>query len=166
MKIKIVNKSPFPLPKYETEGSVGMDLKANIPEGEITIPALLKKDITRNGMWEGPVTESPTENRRLIKTGIHIQLPQGYEAQVRARSGLALKRGLTTLNGIGTIDADYRGDIGVILVNTGVNAQVIKHGDRIAQLVINKPEIIEWAQRTELNETERGDGGFGHTGTS
>ena len=142
MKIKIINKSEHPLPKYATEQSAGADLTANISES---------------------VTLRPLE-RRLIPTGIHIGLPSGYEAQVRPRSGLALKHGVTVLNAPGTIDADYTGEIGVVLINLGDKDFVINDGDRIAQLIIARHESAEWVQVDRLDETERGDGGYGHTG--
>lgn len=142
MKIKIINKSEHPLPKYATEQSAGADLTANISESVILRPL----------------------ERRLIPTGIHIGLPVGYEAQVRPRSGLALKHGVTVLNAPGTIDADYTGEIGVVLINLGDKDFVINDGDRIAQLVIARHESAEWVQVDILDETERGDGGYGHTG--
>lgn len=142
MKIKIVNKSSNELPKYETSGASGMDLRANLDE-----PIILK-----------------SLDRTLIPTGIFIELPEGYEAQIRARSGLALKKGLSLPNGIGTIDSDYRGELKVIVVNLGREDIEINHGDRIAQMVIMKYEraIVELVE--DLNESERADGGFGHTG--
>ena len=143
MTVKIINKSKNALPNYETEGSAGMDLRADITES---------------------VTLSPLE-RAMIPTGIFIELPMGYEAQVRPRSGLAAKRGLTCLNSPGTIDADYRGELKVILVNLSNETQVIEPAERIAQMVIAKHERIVWSQVTILNETVRGAGGFGSTGT-
>lgn len=142
MKVQIINKSKHELPKYATALSAGMDLRANINE---------------------PITLQPGE-RRLIPTGIHIGLPEGYEAQIRPRSGLALKKGVTCCNSPGTIDADYTGDVGIIIINHGYEAFTINDGDRIAQMVIAKFEKVEWNEVEELNETERGDGGFGHTG--
>ena len=142
MKIKIVNKSKHPLPEYVTPGSAGMDLRANI---------------------DAPITLAPGE-RKLIPTGIHIALPVGYEAQVRPRSGLALKHGIGLANMLGTIDSDYRSQIGVILINLGQEDFVVNDGDRIAQLVIAKHETAEWDVVEELDETERGEGGWGHTG--
>lgn len=142
MKIKIVNKSDFPLPSYKTVGSAGMDLHANIDE---------------------PIVLKPL-NRALIPTGLYISIPEGYEAQIRARSGMALKHGITLANGIGTIDSDYRGEIGVILVNLSNEEYIINKGDRIAQLVIAKYERVEFVEVDSLDETERGSGGFGHTG--
>ncbi|PJB14560.1 MAG: dUTP diphosphatase [Flavobacteriales bacterium CG_4_9_14_3_um_filter_32_8] len=142
MKIKIVNKSNHPLPEYGTLASAGVDLRANLTE---------------------PITLKPLE-RTLVKTGLFIELPIGYEAQVRPRSGLAFKNGVTVLNTPGTIDADYRGEIGVILVNLSNTPFVIENGERIAQLVIAKHEQAEWVLAEGLAETERGAGGFGSTG--
>lgn len=142
IKIKIVNKGHQPLPEYVTPGSVGMDLRADIDN-----PILLK-----------------SLDRKLIPTGLHIALPEGYEAQVRPRSGLAIKHGITCLNTPGTIDSDYRGDIGVELVNLSREDYVVQPGERIAQMVINKIEKIEFELVDELDDTERGEGGFGHTG--
>jgi dUTP pyrophosphatase len=142
MKIKIINNSHHPLPKYATADSAGMDLRANLDE---------------------PITLAPME-RRLIPTGLHIALPAGYEAQVRPRSGLALKHGIGVLNSPGTIDADYRGEIGVILVNLSQVPFVVQDGERIAQMVIARHETAEWELVETLDETERGTGGFGHTG--
>lgn len=142
MTIKIINKSSNPLPKYETPQSAGMDLRCNLSE---------------------PITLQPLE-RRLFPTGLYIELPAGYEAQVRPRSGLALKKGLTVLNTPGTIDADYRGEIGIILVNLSSEPVTIEHGERIAQMVIAKHEQPELKEVEVLGETERGAGGFGHTG--
>ena len=142
LTIKVVNKGHQPLPQYATSQSAGMDLRANLDE---------------------PVTLKPLE-RRLIPTGLHISLPVGYEAQVRPRSGLALKKGITVLNSPGTIDADYRGQVCVILINLSDKPFVINSGDRIAQMVIAKCEQAEMIQVETLSETERGAGGFGHTG--
>ena len=142
MKVQIVNKSKHELPKCATKLSAGMDLRANIDESIILQPG----------------------ERRLVPTGIHIGLPQGYEAQVRPRSGLALKHGITCLNTPGTIDADYTGDVGVILINHGHEPFTINDGDRIAQMVIAKFKKVTWVEVDVLQETERGDGGFGHTG--
>lgn len=141
MDVKIVNKSRHRLPEYETPLSAGMDLKANTSE---------------------PIVLGPME-RQLIPTGLHIQLPEGYEAQVRPRSGLALKHGITVCNTPGTVDADYTGEIGVILINLSNEKFVINPGDRIAQIVVSKYERIEWKEVRELDETER-KGGFGSTG--
>ena len=142
MKIKIVNKSKHPLPEYATPGSAGMDLRANI---------------------DAPITLAPGE-RKLIPTGIYIALPVGYEAQVRPRSGLALKHGIGLANMLGTVDADFRGEIGVILINLGQEDFVVNDGERIAQMVIARHEQAEWELVDHLDETERGAGGFGHTG--
>ena len=142
MKIKIVNNSNNPLPEYATEQSAGLDLRANLT---------------------ADVTLQPLE-RRLIPIGLRIALPKGYEAQVRPRSGLALKHGITLLNTPGTIDADYRGEIGVIMVNLSNEPFKITHGDRIAQLVIARFEHADWDIVESLDETSRGEGGFGHTG--
>jgi len=142
MQVKVVNKSIHPIPQYETEASAGMDLRANIMEA---------------------VRLQPLE-RAIIKTGLFIELPLGYEAQVRPRSGLAAKKGITVLNAPGTIDADYRGEIGVILVNLSNTPFVVENGERIAQLVIAKHERIQWEKVTMLSETQRGEGGFGSTG--
>ncbi|MCQ2245267.1 MAG: dUTP diphosphatase [Bacteroidaceae bacterium] len=142
MKVKIINKSHHQLPAYATLQSAGMDLRANLEE---------------------PVTLKPLE-RKLIPTGLFMALPDGYEAQVRPRSGLALKKGITVLNSPGTIDADYRGEIGVILVNLSNQDFVVEDGERIAQMVIARYEQAEWELVESLDETERGAGGFGHTG--
>ncbi|MDS1032085.1 dUTP diphosphatase [Porphyromonadaceae sp. NP-X] len=142
MKIKIVNLSKHPLPKYATLLSAGMDLRANIDE-----PIILK----------------PLE-RKLIPTGLFIELPEGYEAQIRPRSGLAIKHGVTVLNSPGTIDADYRGEICIILINLSNEDFVINDGERICQMVIASHEHAEWVEVETLNETDRGNGGFGHTG--
>jgi dUTP pyrophosphatase len=142
MQIKIINRSTHELPNYETLASAGMDLRANITES---------------------FTLRPLE-RTIVKTGLFIELPIGYEAQVRPRSGLAAKKGITVLNSPGTVDADYRGEIGVILVNLSNEPFVIENGERIAQLVIAKHERAEWQEVTELSETSRGEGGFGSTG--
>lgn len=143
MKVKIINKSKHQLPKYQTAQSAGMDLYANIDE---------------------PITLGSLE-RKIIPTGIFIALPEGYEAQIRPRSGLAAKNGITCLNSPGTIDADYRGEIGVILANLSKDNFTINDGDRIAQMVIAKHEIISWEEVENLDETERGAGGFGSSGT-
>lgn len=142
MEIKIVNKSTHALPHYGTEASAGVDLRANITD---------------------PITLKPLE-RALVKTGLFIELPVGYEAQVRPRSGLAYKHGLTVLNTPGTIDADYRGEIGVILVNVSNENFTIEKGERVAQMVIAKHEQAEWVLVQELSVTDRGAGGFGSTG--
>ena len=142
MQIKIINKSNHELPNYETIASAGMDLRANISE---------------------PITLKSLE-RTIVKTGLFIELPIGFEAQVRPRSGLAAKKGITVLNSPGTVDADYRGEIGVILVNLSHEDFVIENGERIAQLIIAKHERAEWLEVLELSETSRGEGGFGSTG--
>jgi dUTP pyrophosphatase len=142
MRVKIVNRSKHKLPEYSTNLSAGMDLRANLDK-EIVLRPL---------------------QRALVKTGLFIELPEGFEAQIRPRSGLALKSGLTVLNSPGTIDADYRGEIGVIMVNLSANDFVINDGERICQMVIAKHEKIKWEEVELLNETERGAGGFGHTG--
>lgn len=142
MKLKIVNSSDNPLPEYETTGSAGVDLRAQLQE-----PVMLK----------------PLQ-RALIPTGLYIELPDGYEAQVRPRSGLALKKGVTVLNSPGTIDSDYRGEIKVIMINLSNETTVINTGERIAQLIVAKYEKVQFKEVDELNETERGEGGFGHTG--
>ena len=142
IKIKVVNRGHQQLPAYATPQSAGMDLRANLDE---------------------PITLRPLE-RRLIPTGLHIALPEGYEAQVRPRSGLALKHGLTVLNTPGTIDADYRGEIGVVLINLSQEDFVVNDGERIAQMVIARHEQGDFVVVEELDETERGEGGYGHTG--
>jgi dUTP pyrophosphatase len=144
MTIKIINTSVHNLPNYETKASAGMDLRANLDE---------------------PVTLAPLE-RTMVKTGLFIELPVGYEAQVRPRSGLAAKKGISVLNSPGTIDADYRGEIGVILVNLSKEDFTIENGERIAQLVIARHERAEWIEVENLSETKRGTGGFGSTGTN
>lgn len=143
LKIKIINKSHHPLPSYGTFEAAGMDICAFLPEGAVTL---------RPGQ------------RGLIPTGLYMQLPSGYECQIRPRSGLALKHGLTVLNSPGTIDADYRGEIGIILINLGEFDFTINDGDRIAQMVIKSYTRVEWTPVSELDRTQREDGGFGHTG--
>lgn len=142
LKINAINRGHQPMPTYATLQSAGMDLRANLEE---------------------PVVLHPME-RRLIPTGLHIALPEGYEAQVRPRSGLALKHGLTVLNAPGTIDADYRGEIGVVLINLSQEDFTINDGERIAQLVVARYEQVEFSLVETLDETERGEGGYGHTG--
>lgn len=142
LKVKIVNKGTQQIPEYATPQSAGMDLRANIEK-----PILLK-----------------SLDRKLIPTGLRIALPEGYEAQIRPRSGLAIKHGITCLNTPGTIDADYRGDVGVILVNLSREDFVVQPGERIAQMIIGKFDQVEWEVVDSLDETERGEGGFGHTG--
>lgn len=143
MKVKVVNKSNNALPAYETKNSAGMDLRAYLPDG--------------------PVTLQPMQ-RALIPTGLYIEIPEGYEGQVRPRSGLAFKHGITVLNTPGTIDADYRGELKQILINLSDEPFVINNGDRIAQIVFARCEQAEMVEVEELSETERGAGGFGHTG--
>ena len=142
MKVKIVNKSQNEIPAYSTKHSAGMDLRADLPE---------------------PVVIHPLE-RLLIPTGLYIQLPEGYEAQVRPRSGLAINKGITVLNSPGTIDADYRGEIKIILINLSQENFVIQNGERIAQMIISSYKQIEWDEVAQLDDSERGKGGFGHTG--
>jgi dUTP pyrophosphatase len=142
VQVSIVNKSNNPLPAYATEGSAGMDIRANL-DSPVTLQSL---------------------DRYLVPTGLYIELPTGYEAQMRPRSGLAIKQGITCLNSPGTIDSDYRGELKVVLVNLGKETQVIQHGDRIAQLVIGKAGQAQLVLVQQLNDTARGEGGFGHTG--
>ncbi|WP_300225493.1 dUTP diphosphatase [uncultured Bacteroides sp.] len=142
MKIRIINKSKHPLPQYATPLSAGLDLRANI---------------------DTPITLQPLQ-RCLVPTGLFMALPEGYEAQVRPRSGLAIKKGVTVLNSPGTIDADYRGEICIILVNLSNEPFVIEDGERVAQMVIARHEQAEWDETDTLDETERGTGGFGHSG--
>ena len=143
VNVKIVNKGPHELPAYGTPQSAGMDLRAWLDE---------------------PLTLQPLE-RALVHTGIYVELPPGYECQIRPRSGLALKRGLTVLNTPGTIDADYRGEIGIILVNLGNEPQVIQDGERLCQMVVARHSTVQWQSVAELDDSQRGTGGFGHTGT-
>ena len=145
MNVKVVNKSHHLLPSYKTEGSCGMDLRANLEEAK---------------------TLKPLE-RAMIPTGLFFEIPKGIEGQVRARSGLSLKKGITLINGIGTIDSDYRGELGILVVNLSDEEVTIEDGDRIAQMVFMAYEVAHWVQvesLDELSETERGEGGFGHTG--
>ncbi len=142
MQINIVNHSNNPLPAYESLHAAGMDLRANLDK---------------------PITLNPLQ-RTLVPTGLHIELPIGFEAQIRPRSGLAFKHGLTLLNSPGTIDADYRGEIKVILINLSDQAFTIHHGERIAQMIVSKHESVQWENVEILSETHRGEGGFGHTG--
>jgi dUTP pyrophosphatase len=142
MIVNIVNKSRHGLPAYSTEHSAGMDICANLDEAVELLPL----------------------DRKLISTGLFIELPVGYEAQIRPRSGMAIKTGVTVLNTPGTIDADYRGEIKIILVNLSGNACIINDGDRICQMIIAKHENVNWNEQQKLNESERGSGGFGHTG--
>ena len=143
MKVQIINNSKHPLPQYATSLSAGLDIRANL---------------------EAPIVLKPLE-RTLVPTGLSIALPEGFEAQIRPRSGLALKKGVTVLNSPGTIDADYRGEIRIILINLSAEEFVIEDGERIAQMVIARHEQAEWDEVEVLNDTERGTGGFGHTGT-
>ena len=143
MKVKIINRSHHPLPKYETAQSAGLDLRAYLPEGPVTLQPL---------------------QRGMVKTGLFMELPMGFEAQIRPRSGLALKKGVTVLNSPGTIDADYRGELCVLLVNLSQEPFVINDGERIAQMIIARHEQAELVEVDELSDTERGQGGFGHTG--
>lgn len=144
IEIKIINTSANPLPAYATKSSSGMDLRANLSHS-VTLKSL---------------------ERGLIATGLFIELPEGYEAQIRPRSGLAIKQGITCLNSPGTIDADYRGEIKIILINLSSEEQVIKHGDRIAQMIIQRVEKATWVETKQISITERNEGGFGHTGTN
>lgn len=143
IEVKIVNHSHHPLPQYGTLQAAGMDVRAYLADGSITL--------------------KPGE-RKLIPTGLHIQLPSGYECQIRPRSGLALKHGITIVNSPGTIDADYRGEIGIILMNCGDKDFVINDGERICQMVVKEYTQVEWCQVSQLEDSERGEGGFGHTG--
>ncbi len=143
MNVKIINESEHPLPVYQTEASAGMDLRANLPESSILLKPL---------------------QRTLISTGLFIELPLGTEAQIRPRSGLALKHGITVLNTPGTIDADYRGEIKVLLVNLSDTDFEVIHGERIAQMIVAKHEQITWEESESLSSTARGSGGYGHTG--
>ena len=142
MKVQIINKSKHPLPKYETEQSAGMDIRANLTE---------------------PIVLKPLQ-RCLVPTGLYMALPKGFEAQIRPRSGLAIKKGIGVLNSPGTIDADYRGEICIILVNLSSEDFIVEDGERVAQMVIARHEQAEWDEVEVLDETERGTGGFGHTG--
>ena len=142
IKVKIINKSTNPTPSYSTEQSAGMDVRAFLSE---------------------PITLNPLE-RVLVPTGLYMELPQGYQCEIRPRSGLALKKGITVLNTPGTIDADYRGEVGIILINLSNEPFVINNGERICQMVIMNYTKVEWVEVEELNDTERGAGGFGHTG--
>lgn len=144
MIVKVINKSHHPLPQYETVQSAGLDLRAFLPDAPITLQPL---------------------GRALIPTGLYMELPEGYEAQIRPRSGLALKKGVTVLNSPGTIDADYRGQLCILLVNLSQEPFVVEDGERIAQMVVARCEQAVWQESVELSETVRGAGGFGHTGT-
>lgn len=140
--VKIINKSPFPLPAYETVHSAGMDLRADIQE---------------------PVELKPLQ-RKLLGTSLFIELPEGHEAQIRPRSGLALKHGLTVLNSPGTIDADYRGEIKILLINLSDQTYTVQPGERIAQMIVSRHEKVNWKAVESLTDTQRGEGGYGHTG--
>lgn len=144
LKVKIINKSNHPLPAYGTPGAAGMDVRAFLPESPVVLHPL---------------------QRALIPTGLYIQLPTGYECQIRPRSGLAIKHGISVLNSPGTIDADYRGEIGIILINLGSEDFVVNDGDRICQMVVKQYSHVDWEQVDQLDRTGREDGGFGHTGT-
>lgn len=145
VKVKIINKSHHELPSYGTFEAAGMDVRAFLPEGSVTLRPM---------------------QRALIPTGLYMQLPQGYECQIRPRSGLALKHGITIANSPGTVDADYRGEIGIILINLGEYDFTVNDGDRICQMVIKQYSHVSWEPVNELDRTEREDGGFGHTGTN
>jgi len=142
IKVKVINQSSNPLPEYVTEGAAGMDIRANL---------------------EAPVTLQSLQ-RLLVPTGLFMELPLGYEAQIRPRSGLAIQHGITCLNSPGTIDADYRGELKVILINLSAEPHTIQHGDRIAQMVIHKVQQVKWKTVKKISPTRRGEGGFGHTG--
>lgn len=142
MKVKVINQSKHPLPAYETKASAGLDVRANL---------------------DAPIELKPLE-RVLVKTGLFMEIPEGYECQVRSRSGLALKKGISVLNAPGTVDADYRGEVGVILINLSNETFIIEDGERIAQLVFAKVKQAKWIEAEILSETERGEGGFGSTG--
>lgn len=142
MKVKIINQSKHPLPAYETKASAGLDVRANL---------------------DSPIELKPLE-RVLVKTGLYMEIPEGFECQVRSRSGLALKKGISVLNAPGTVDADYRGEVGVILINLSNETFVVEDGERIAQLVFAKVKQAKWIEAEVLSETERGAGGFGSTG--
>lgn len=145
MEVKIINKSHHPLPSYETHEAAGMDVRAYLPEGPVMIRSM---------------------QRALIPTGLYMQLPSGYECQIRPRSGLALNHGISIANSPGTVDADYRGEIGIILINFGENDFTVNDGDRICQMVITRYSHVKWEEVKELDRTKREDGSFGHTGTN
>lgn len=145
MEVKIINKSHHPLPSYETHEAAGMDVRAYLPEGPVVICSM---------------------QRALIPTGLYMQLPSGYECQIRPRSGLALNHGISIANSPGTVDADYRGEIGIILINFGENDFTVNDGDRICQMVITRYSHVKWEEVKELDRTKREDGSFGHTGTN
>ncbi len=172
MKVSIINKSEFDLPLYATSGSAGIDLRANLTGTKIEFKGVVsfintdKTVIDKNGEAVNTVHRIILfpQSRAIIPTGLHIQLPKEYEAQIRPRSGLSFKKGLTVMNSPGTIDSDYTGEIGVILGNFTNQAIEIEHGERIAQMVVSKYEVVEWESVDELEQTERGSNGFGHTG--
>lgn len=145
IKVKIINRSHHPLPAYATPGSAGMDVRAYLPDGPIVLKPMA---------------------RALIPTGLYMQLPHGYECQIRPRSGLAIKHGISLVNTPGTVDSDYRGEIGVIMINLGSEDFTINDGERICQMVISRYTRVAWEQVREIDDTVRGDGGFGHTGTN
>lgn len=145
IKVKIINKSYHPLPAYATPGSAGMDVRAFLPDGAVTL---------------GPL------ERALIPTGLYMQLPHGYECQIRPRSGLAIKHGISLVNTPGTVDSDYRGEIGVIVVNLSNEPFTIADGERVCQMVITRYTRVDWESTDRIDQTERGDGAFGHTGTN
>lgn len=161
MQIKIVNKSTNELPKYETISSAGCDLRAHL--SEIKEKCLFNSEVVYNLDNTIAYIQIHPGGRALIPTGLHIALPHDYEGMVRPRSGLALKHGITVLNTPGCVDSDYRGDIGVVLINHGTESFKVEQGDRIAQFIISKVEHVEWDLVDTLDETERGEGGFGHT---
>ena len=168
MKVQVINKSQWELPKYETLFSAGMDVRGDFSRIKLvdSKPEKFFFDADAVGILEGKVktNEIKPGGRCLIPTGLFVAIPQGYELQCRMRSGLALKMGLTLTNGIGTIDADYRGEIGIILTNTSNTPVRINDGERLMQLVLAKHEVAEWEEVEVLPETDRGEGGFGHTG--
>lgn len=145
LKVKIINRSHHPLPSYSTPGAAGMDVRAYLPEGPITLKPM---------------------QRALIPTGLYMELPQGYECQIRPRSGLALNHGLSIVNSPGTVDCDYRGEIGIILINLGQDDFVVNDGERVCQMVITNYTRVKWEDTRELDHTKRGDGAFGHTGVN
>lgn len=168
MKVQVINKSQWELPKYETLFSAGMDVRGDFSRIKLvdSKPEKFFFDADADAVLEGKVKtiEIKPGGRCLIPTGLFVAIPQGYELQCRMRSGLALKMGLTLTNGIGTIDADYRGEIGIILTNTSNTPVRINDGERLMQLVLAKHEVAEWEEVEVLPETDRGEGGFGHTG--
>lgn len=168
MQVKVINLSGNALPKYETDNAAGLDVRADLSRITPQNPTKLFGDCEIIYAGEGhpkAMIRLDPGTRALFPTGLKVSIPAGYEIQVRPRSGLALKKGLTVLNTPGTIDADYRGEIGIILINMGLETVWIEDGERIAQLVLNKVESIEWEEVKELDSTDRGEGGFGHTST-